>query len=351
MFYDIAAVVVMGVLAILARRLLADGRRLQPTPVYLFLFFGKSVRRAWLKYEARRVATHHYRSVKSDVELMGTHLSDVDRELLALRMSSTITRWSYRNFFARRIWNIFAAYLITFTSLIVLERPNNEVSSELWKESQWLYFSIGACVLLVAVLVRMTAMRIGLYSDFWIETGPPPVLILAGIFGVLFRATYSLLWIHDRRLNSDQMAVYWVAIIEMIFLTLGALVASTTLSVLRYRGAMEPLDAMAMRVFGIAHRLYRIEHKRLWTHAGTVSNVIGEIERAARSAERAVLLRAVRWDPSFNADVRSYSAKLGSAIRAHKAQLAKASGPKEVAKVRQALIGGLVDWALRDRGP
>ena len=323
-----------------------DARRLQPVP--FILATRKRTRRLWLLHEGRRVAENNYRQVKKDIDILGDALSDVDKRLVSSRISSTITRWGFRNFLERRAWNWFALLAVSLTAMFMAEPPNTDISSGLWDTARWTYACIGVCVLLGAIALRMTRMRVGLYGDFWVPTGPPVQMIYLGMIAALVRVMYGLVQIREKGSYETQKSLYALAIFQVLALTAFAFIASSAVAVSKYRGAMEPLDIMVMRLFGIAHRLQRIERQRSWAHSGNTSNVVSELERTARTAERAMLRRAVRWDPSFQRDVRSFGAKLGAVIRVHKAPLATATGPRDIVRVRQSLMVGLVAWANRD---
>jgi len=126
------------------------------------------------------------------------------------------------------------------------------------------------------------------------------------------------------------------------------IIAATVFDDHGYSGVLEPLDPVFLQIFRIAVDLDGLRKRRRWMQKGIVAYFNAALERAARSAERALRGRAPLTDFSTRRESGLRGAQLAAVIRVHKVHLATALSPQQVTDVRRSMTAGLLAWAERD---
>lgn len=314
----------------------------------IFSSFSRACRKQWFLMDARRVARFRYQTISAHVAKQ-SGMSEQDRVLLARRMSSVAARWSYRHYFERRVWISFIACDLVLTA-VVASVPPSKADRAQGGLGQWAVICVGLGLWCVAMHLRLTRMRLDAYlvPTFGDFIGTQVIFALSAIaaFG---GAVFDLVRIGSVPHGAGEgPGAYWTIGSYVFLMLMATLMILGSGQMTQYRGRLEPLDAVMMRLFGIVIHMQQLERQRGWASAGNISRLTTELDKAARVAERATVWRAARWDPALQKEARVYGARLAAVIRLHKAPLVVAQGPADIARVRSSLTAGLLAWAQRD---
>lgn len=197
-----------------------------------------------------------------------------------------------------------------------------------------------------AWLVVMTRPRIRTTITRWDQRRTTLTTLAFSSTAVsLFFAVDTLVGLYVRIRRAEIWAVPCAAAGIAIFV---GLVAAAVFDDHGYSGVLEPLDLVFLQIFRVAVDLDGLRKRRRWMRKGIVVYFNAALERAARSAERALRGRAPLTDFSTRRESGLRGAQLAAVIRVHKVHLATALGPQQAADARRSLTTGLLAWAERD---
>jgi hypothetical protein len=310
--------------------------------------WSRACRREWFLLDARRVARFRYLTISAKLE-KHSGLSEQDLDLLAARMSSVAVRWSYRHYFERRVWMFFLAFDTAFTALCATVRSSKADPAQAGL-AQWAVICLGLGLWCAAMYIRLTRMRLDAYLEptFGDFIGTQSIFALGAVAG-FGGAILDMVRIDSVPHRAGEgSGAYWTTGFYVFVMLMATTIIVACRELTRYRGRLEPLDAVMIRLFGIVIRMRELERQRGWASAGNIGRLTTELDKAARVAERATAWRAARWDPALQKEARVYGARLAAVIRLHKAPLVVAQGPADIARVRNSLTAGLLAWAHRD---
>lgn len=143
---------------------------------------------------------------------------------------------------------------------------------------------------------------------------------------------------------SSNLVTFWavLALVELQVLTILYLAQGLR------AGRPRSLDRVATRLVVVAMNVTSCSEHSLGAGNREVRSLVAALERAAREAERSLLLSVPRQDRAGRPAARADGLRLAEVIRAHKPPLMRASRPDHFIDVAWSLAGGLSAWARGD---
>jgi hypothetical protein len=110
------------------------------------------------------------------------------------------------------------------------------------------------------------------------------------------------------------------------------------------------LDVAMIRLFDVACWVEWCRSSRRWHQRTYVSQLVAELDQAAREAERYGVQRVYWWNMSARREARRAGMRIAAVIRAHRAPLVSAVSPGDLRKITVSLFAGVNAWTDGDIG-